>query len=172
MEWTIKRNESNKKWYFFVSGVEDVKNKEDCVFPDYEEIMEQARKNGLSTEDLINARQFERYFDKIRFGKTLPLPLELELDPSFDTRLIIESDKTKATLYIRKAKNEPHNIDKKLITTMLNNSGIANIDFKVLDEKINAFIEASDREIELLIAEGRLPGRGKDRSLIPHITKL
>ena len=172
MEWTIKRNESNKKWYFFVSGVEDVKNKKDCVFPDYEEIMEQARKNGLSTEDLINARQFERYFDKIRFGKTLPLPLELELDPSFDTRLIIESDKTKATLYIRKAKNEPHNIDKKLITTMLNNSGIANIDFKVLDEKINAFIEASDREIELLIAEGRLPGRGKDRSLIPHITKL
>lgn len=169
MEWTIKRNESNKKWYFSVS---DVENKEDCVFPDYEEIMEQARKNGLSTEDLINARQFERYFDKIRFGKTLPLPLEIELDPSFDTRLIIESDKTKATLYIRKAKNEPRAIDKKLITTMLNNSGIANIDFKALEEKINAFIESSDREIELVIAEGVLPGRGKDRSLIPHITKL
>lgn len=169
MEWTIKRNESNKKWYFSVS---DVESKEDCVFPDYEEIMEQARRNGLSTEDLINARQFERYFDKIRYGKTLPLPLEIELDPSFDARLIIESDKTKATLYIRKAKGEPLPIDRKLITAMLNNSGIKDIDFKTLDEKINVFIGASDREIELLIAEGTLPGRGKDRSLIPHITKL
>ena len=55
---------------------------------------------------------------------------------------------------------------------MLNNSQIANIDFKTLDEKINAFVEASDREIELVIAEGTLPGRGKDRSLISHITKL
>ena len=172
MEWTIKQNESNKKWYFFVSGVENIENKEDCVFPEYEEIMEQARKNGLSTEDLINAQQFERYFDKIRFGKTLPLPLEIELDPSFDTRLIIESDKTKATLYIRKAKNESSTIDRKLITTMLNNSGIVNIDFKALEEKINAFIEAPEREIELVIAEGTLPGRGKDRSLISHITKL
>ena len=169
MKWTIKQNEKNKKWYFSVSGVD---NKENCVFPAYEEIVEQAKKEGVSTENLINAQQFERYFDKIVYGTTVPLPLEIELDPSFDTRLIIDPDKTKATLYIRKAKDEPHNIDKKLITTMLNNSQIANIDFKVLDQKIDAFIEAPDREIELVIAEGTLPGRGKDRSLIPHITKL
>lgn len=169
MKWTIKRNANNQKWYFSVS---DVENKENCVFPGYEDIMEQARRNGLSTEDLINARQFERYFDKIRYGKTLPLPLEIELDPSFDARLIIEPDKTKATLYIRKAKDEPGSIDKKLITAMLNNSHIKDIDFKALDEKINIFIDAPDREIELVVAEGILPGRGKDRSLISHITKL
>ena len=169
MKWMIKQNERNKKWYFSVS---DVENKENCVFPGYEEIMEQARKNGLSTENLINAQQFERYFDKILYGKTLPLPLEIELDPSFDARLIIDPDKTTAILYIRKAKAEPHTIDKKLITTMLNNSRIVHIDFKVLDEKINAFLEAPDREIELIIAEGTLPGRGKDRTLISHITKL
>jgi len=170
MKWTIKQNTGNKKWYFSVSDVDN--NKENCVFPGYEEIMEQARKNGLSTENLINAQQFERYFDKIRYGKTLPLPLEIELDPSFDTRLIIESDKTKATLYIRKAKNEPRSIDKKLITTMLNNSGIKDLNFATVDEKITAFIAAPDREIDLVIAEGTLPGRGKDRSLIPHITKM
>lgn len=169
MNWTIKQNANNQKWYFSVS---DVESKEDCVFPDYEEIMEQARRNGLSTENLINARQFERYFDKIRYGKTLPLPLEIELDPSFDARLIIESDKTKATLYIRKAKGEPLPIDRKLITAMLNNSGIKDIDFTALGEKINAFTDAPDREIELVIAEGVLPGRGKNRSLVPHITKL
>ena len=169
MNWTIKQNANNQKWYFSVS---DVESKEDCVFPDYEEIMEQARRNGLSTENLINARQFERYFDKIRYGKTLPLPLEIELDPSFDARLIIESDKTKATLYIRKAKGESLPIDRKLITTMLNNSGIKDIDFTALGEKINAFTDAPDREIELVIAEGVLPGRGKNRSLVPHITKL
>ena len=144
MKWTIKQNEKNKKWYFSVSGVD---NKENCVFPAYEEIVEQAKKEGVSTENLINAQQFERYFDKIVYGTTVPLPLEIELDPSFDTRLIIDPNKTKATLYIRKAKDEPHNIDKKLITTMLNNSQIANIDFKVLDQKIDAFIEAPDREI-------------------------
>ena len=170
MKWTIKQNTGNKKWYFSVSDVD--KNKENCVFPGYEDIMEQARRNGLSTENLINAQQFERYFDKIRYGKTLPLPLEIELESSFDTRLIIEPDKTKATLYIRKAKDEPRTIDKKLITTMLNNSGIKDLNFATVDEQINAFIETSDREIELIIAEGTLPGRGKDRSLIPHITKM
>ena len=169
MKWTIKQNAGNKKWYFSVS---DVENAENCVFPSYEEIAAQAQKQGLPAENLINARQFERYFDKVLYGKTLPLPLEIELDSSFDTRLIIESDKTKATLYIRKAKDTPRNIDKKLITTMLNNSGIKNLDFKALDEKINDFIESPEREIELVIAEGTLPGRGKDRALIPHITKL
>ena len=134
--------------------------------------MEQARRSGLSTENLINEQQFERYFDKIRYGKTLPLPLEIELDSSFDARLIIESDKTKATLYIRKAKDAPHSIDKKLIITMLNNSGIKDIDFTAFDEAIAAFIEASDREVEFIIAEGTLPSRGKDRTLIPHIIKL
>ena len=83
MKWMIKQNERNKKWYFSVS---DVENKENCVFPGYEEIMEQARKNGLSTENLINAQQFEHYFDKILYGKTMPLPLEIELDPSFASK--------------------------------------------------------------------------------------
>ena len=169
MKWTIKQNENNNKWYFSVS---DLQSKADCVFPDYEDIMELARKNGLSTENLINARQFARYFDKIVYGKPLPLPLEIELDPSFDSRLIIDSDKTKATLYIRKPQQDPHSIDKRLINTMLNNSGIQNIDYKTLEEKVNAFLEAPDREFEFVIAEGRLPGRGKDRTLIPHITKL
>ena len=169
MEWTIKQNEKNKKWYFSVSGVE---NKKSCVFPRYEEIVAQAQKSGLSVENMINARQFERYFEKVTEGKTMPLPLEIELDPSFDTRLIIDADKTKAALYIRKAKEEPHHIDKKLITAMLNNSQIVQIDFAALDEKINAFIESTDRETEFVIAEGTLPGRGKDRTLIPHITKL
>ena len=169
MKWTIKQNKKNKKWYFSVS---DVDNKENCVFPDYDEIVAQAKKEGIPAENLINARQFERYFDKVLYGNTLPIPLEIELEPSFDTRLIIDPNKTKATLYIRKAKDQPRNIDRKLITTMLNNSQIANIDFKALDEKINAFIDSPDREVELVIAEGTLPGRGKDRSLIPHITKL
>ena len=169
MKWTIKQNVGNQKWYFFVS---DVENKETCVFPSYEEIAAQAQKEGIPADTLINAQQFEHYFDKIRYGKTLPLPLEIELDPSFDARLIIEPDKTKATLYIRKAKDEPLPIDRKLITTMLNNSGIKNIDFKALSEKINTFTDAPEREIELVIAEGVLPGRGKDRSLIPHITKM
>ena len=124
MKWTIKQNENNNKWYFSVS---DLQSKADCVFPDYEDIMELARKNGLSTENLINARQFARYFDKIVYGKPLPLPLEIELDPSFDSRLIIDSDKTKATLYIRKPQQDPHSIDKRLINTMLNNSGIQNV---------------------------------------------
>jgi hypothetical protein len=168
MNWTIKRNDHNKKWYFSVSDVDSV----DCVFPQYEEMKARAVKEGVSPENLINAQQFERYLDKIVYGKTLPIPLEIELDSSFDARLIIESDKTKAMLYIRKAKDAPHSIDKKLITNMLNNSGIENIDFKSLDEKITAFSAAPEREIELVIAEGVLPRRGKNRTLIPHITKL
>ncbi|MGP1432376.1 MAG: FapA family protein [Treponema sp.] len=168
MNWTIKQNDHNKKWYFSVSGVESA----DCVFPQYEEMKARAVQAGVPAENLINARQFERYLDKIVYGKTLPIPLEIELDPSFDARLIIESDKTKAVLYIRKAKDAPHSVDKKLITNMLNNSGIENIDFKSLDEKITAFSAAAEREIELVVAEGILPQRGKNRTLIPHITKL
>ena len=81
MKWTIKQNKKNKKWYFSVS---DVDNKENCVFPDYDEIVAQAKKEGIPAENLINARQFERYFDKVLYGNTLPIPLEIELDPSFD----------------------------------------------------------------------------------------
>ena len=169
MNWTIKRNENNKKWYFSVS---DLENK-DFVLPNYDEIKAQAEKEGVSAENLINERQFERYFDKIVYGKALPLPLEIELDPAFDARLIIEADKTKASLYIRKAKDSSGGgIDKRLITTMLNNSGIKNIDFKALEQHINAFIGVPERETEITVAEGVLPGRGENRTLIPHITKL
>lgn len=169
MNWTIKRNENNKKWYFSVS---DLENK-DFVLPNYDEIKAQAEKEGVSAENLINERQFERYFDKIVYGKALPLPLEIELDPAFDARLIIEADKTKASLYIRKAKDSSGGgIDKRLITTMLNNSGIKNIDFKALEQHINAFIGVPERETEITVAEGVLPGRGKNRTLIPHITEL
>jgi len=168
MKWTIKRNENNKKWYFSVSDVTSA----DDTFPEYAEIRTEAEKEGLPAGDIINAQQFERYFDKIIFGKALPLPLEIELAPSFDARLIIEQNKTKAVLYIRKAKNETPSIDKRLINTMLNNSGIKKIDFKELEEKIAAFTGASEREIEIVIAEGVLPGRGKNRTLISHTTEL
>jgi len=168
MNWTIKRNESNNKWYFSISSVEN----ENCTFPKYEEITAQAVKAGLQAENLISAKQFERYFDKVSYGKTLPLPLEIELAPSFDARLVVEPNKIKASLYIRKAKDAPQAIDKKMITNMLNNSGIKNIDFKTLDGAINAFIEAPDRETEITVAEGVLPQRGKNRTLISHITKL
>lgn len=169
MKWTIKRNPSNQKWYFSVS---EIGNKADCVFPGYGEIKTCAQQEGIPLEDLIGEQQFQYYFDKIIYNKTLPLPLEIELEPSFDARLIIEQDKTKATLYIRKAKDDPQNIDRKLITTLLHNSGIANIDTKALDEKINAFIAAKTREREIVIAEGILPERGADRTLISHITTL
>ncbi|MEL3906505.1 MAG: FapA family protein [Treponema sp.] len=168
MKWTIKRNGNNKKWYFFVDDV----GSEHHVCPSYEEIVAEALKQGLPKEDLINAKQFERYFEKIAYGKTLPLPLEIELDPSFDTRLIIEPDKTKAELYIRKGKNKPQEIDKKLITNMLNNSGIKSINFKALQEAITAFAESSDRETEIVVSEGILPERGANRTLIPHIAQL
>lgn len=168
MDWTIKQNDNNKKWYFSVSGVDS----KDGALPQYEEMKTRAVQAGVPVENLINAQQFKRYLDKIVYGKTLPVPLEIELDPAFDARLIIESDKTKAALYIRKAKDALHSVDKKLITNMLSNSRIEKIDFKALDEKITAFSAASEREIELVVAEGVLPGRGKSRSLIPHISKL
>lgn len=76
MNWTIKRNDHNKKWYFSVSDVDRV----DCVFPQYEEMKARAVQEGISPENLINAQQFERYLDKIVYGKTLPIPLEIELD--------------------------------------------------------------------------------------------
>lgn len=169
MKWTIKQNTNNKRWYFSIS---ELGNQTDCVFPGYGEIKTRAQEERIPLENLIGERQFLSYLDKIRYSKTLSLPLEIELDPSFDARLIIEPDKTKATLYIRKAQEDSQNIDKKLINALLHNSGIANIDSKVLDEKINTFIAAKEREIEIVIAEGLLPKRGTDRTLVPHITKL
>lgn len=150
----------------------EVGNKEKCIFPGYGEIKTLAQQKGIPLEDLIDEKQFQRYFDKLIYSERLPLPLEIELEPSFDARLIIELDKTKATLYIRKAKDTPESIDRKLISTLLHNSRIIDIDFKALDQKINAFAAAKKREIEILIAEGILPERGSDRTLISHITPL
>lgn len=168
MKWAIKQNEHNKKWYFFITDIES----ETGTVPTYAEISAAALEKGIPSENLISARQIERYFDKLADAKIIPLPLELELDPSFDSRLIIAPNKAKAELYIRKAKDNSQPVDKRLIVNMLNNSGIQNIDFKSLQEKINAFITAPDREIEILIAEGTLPSRGKNRTLVSHVTKL
>lgn len=166
MNWTIKRNDNNQKWYFSIIAVNNTE------FPEYAEIVRQAEEKGIPKTELIGEKHFERYFDKVRYGKTLPLPLEIELEPSFDARLIIAPDKTRADLYIRKAKDASVELDRKVITNMLNNSTIKDINFKQLQEAITAFEQTGDREIEIPVSEGVPPQRGKNRSLVPHITKL
>ncbi|MGP1576907.1 MAG: FapA family protein [Treponema sp.] len=166
MKWTIKQNENNQKWYFSIIAADNT------AFPEYDDIVQQAVEKGIPQAELIGKKHFEQYFDKVRYGKTLPLPLEIELDPSFDARLIISPDKTRAELYIRKAKDTAVEIDKKMITNMLNNSAIKDIDYKQIQEDLAAFEQTGERETEILISEGILPKRGKNRSLVPHITKL
>ncbi len=164
MKWSITQNEQNGKWYFSID------DKEDTLAPDYNRFFEQALTSGIEKADIISEKQFESYIEKILYENAPPL--EIELSPTFDAKIITSSGNRRAELYIRKAKDQNEPINKNLITTMINNSEIHNIDTQELNKKLDEFLTRESRETTILLAEAVPPKRGADRTLIEHVTKL
>ena len=164
MTWDIKQNDD--KWYITFTDSADAP-------ADYADLRNAAARNGIAPEDIISRKIFEDYIEKSQADGTSLAPLELVLDPSFYTRIVIAPDNTRADLYIRKAKSADRAIDKRIINQALEKEHELRMrERKEIEAQIDLFVQSNDREIFIPIAEAVLPQRGADRILIAHTAPL
>jgi len=103
-------------------------------------------------------------------GEEYSFPIVIE--PTFDVRLIVATDDSSASLYVRKAADRKHEIDLKLISNVINNSHLKGLDPAQIRAKLLEFRDSAAMELEFPIAEGTPPGRGPDRELEANVEWL
>ncbi|WP_253678858.1 flagellar assembly protein A [Treponema sp. OMZ 788] len=164
--WTLKKNNSGK-WFLTFGSLLDTKN---C--PSADAIYLEAKRNGIKSASLVSKKTIEDYLKKHTGSGIEPVPLALELDPNFDARITANTDKTEAYLYVRKAADSANEVDMSTISRLLQRSNIANIDNAKVKEGLSNFINSSEMEFSMLIAEGAPPKRGPDKKLITHFEQI
>ncbi len=159
--WELEENPKNRRWYLAIpEGLEAE------AYPSIETIRARASARGIDQNILLAEENLDKSLKKALAmpGEEFTFPIAIE--PTFDVRLIVSQDKTKASLYIRKASDRHHTMDMKLISTVINNGRIKGLDPKKISDTINAFRASQAMELcDFTIAEGVPPGRGKDRQL-------
>lgn len=166
--WGIEKNSKNNRWYLEIGANLPREN-----YPSLDAVKERASKIGIESRLLISDERLEKNLEKsvAIAGEEFSFPLVIE--PTFDVRLNINADKTRATLYIRKASDKDTQLDLKLISAVINNSRLKGMDTEQIKAAIMQFKNSPDMELpELPLAEGTPPGRGKDRQLVPSVQWL
>jgi uncharacterized protein (DUF342 family) len=167
-DWALEENPKNKRWYLSIpEGLAEE------GYPSVEDIKFRASEKGIDPNKLCSDATLEKNLAKARalLGEEFSFPVVIE--PTFDVRLTVSQDKTKATLYIRKASDRRDYVDLRLVSAAINNSQVKGIDVERLKEKINAFSRSPVMELEdYVLAEGKPSGRGKDRALICKVEWL
>lgn len=161
LTWELEENPKNRRWYLAIPEGLEID-----AYPSIEAVRERAASQGIDPNILLGEAALEKSLGKARAmpGEEFTFPIALE--PTFDVRLIISPDKTKASLYIRKASDRHHTMDMKLISTVINNGRLKGLDPQKIRETINEFRDSQAMELmDFVIAEGVPPGRGKDRTL-------
>ncbi len=166
--WDIKFNPDRKRWYLEVSRAQDPES-----YPDYETLAADCAQKGIESTLLVKKDQILKRLEQ---GPTLgedSFSFPVTIDPAFDVRIIISPDKTKAELYIRKETGKPHDLDLKLISTVINKSKLQGMDAEAIRKGIFDFKSGDIMETDgFTIATGTPPGRGPDRTLTPGIEWL
>lgn len=165
--WSIKQKESTGRW---VLSFSDMLSQNDL--PSIDDIYSECEANGLSRNSLVREEVIKNYLNKNANTGEKPMSLELELDPNFDARIIVNSDKTEAKLYIRKEVSLTKPLDMQIISRVLQRSNIAKLDIPAIKQKIKDFTESSDREFIEIIATGIQPKRGADKKLIAKFEQI
>jgi uncharacterized protein (DUF342 family) len=163
-KWEIFNNQKNKRWYIQIPAGLELD-----AYPSIADLRSAAAEKSINQYTMLSDVLLQKNFDKAieAVGEEFSFPIVL--DPSFDVRLLIAPDKTKAHLYIRKAADAANPIDTKLISNLLNNSHLKGMDAAKLNTLINDFRKSPAMELnDLLIAEGTSPGRGPNRELLPQ----
>jgi len=163
--WSIEHNDDVNKWYLiFSSNIEEK--------PDVEDIYLEIKKKGIDIRTVISKQKIQDYIEEESKLPTVPAPLLLQLDPSFDVRVIVSNDKLSAKLYVRKAFDISQSLPMNIILRSLQNSKIKDLNMADINSVLAQFDSSSNMELEMLIKTGVAPKRGKDRTLIPHFTPL
>ncbi len=161
-DWTLDENPKSKRWFLTVpQGLAE----ED--YPSVDGIKARAAQRGIDVQTLCSDATLSKSIQKALAipGEEFSFPIVIE--PTFDVRLSVSQDKTRASLYIRKASDRRDYVDLKLVSTAINNSKVKGIDAELLKSTIGAFTKSGALELEdLLLAEGKPAGRGKDRELV------
>lgn len=166
--WIIEKNTAKNRWYLEIGPDLPLEN-----YPTVDSIKEKTSALGIESRILISDERLERNLEKARAipGEEFSFPLVIE--PTFDVRLNINADKTRATLYIRKASTPDNQLDLKLVSAAINNSRVKGMDPERIKKDIIAFRDSPEMELqELLLAEGVPPGRGSNRKLVPALKWL
>lgn len=164
--WSIEHNDDINKWYLtFSSSIDEAK-------PNVEDIYLEIRRKGIDTRTVISKQKIQDYINEESKMPNVPAPLLLQLDPSFDVRVIISNDRLSAKLYVRKAFDISQSLPMNIILRSLQNSKIKDLNMADINATLAQFGSSSNMELEMTIKTGTAPKRGKDRTLIPHFTPL
>lgn len=164
-DWTLEENPKNKRWYLSIPEGLAEEN-----YPSVDDVKFRAAERGIDQYRLCSDATLEKNLVKARAvpGEEFSFPIVIE--PTFDVRLTVSQDKTRATLYLRKASDRRDYVDLRLVSAAINNSRVKGIDVERLKEKILSFSKSPIMELEdYLLAEGKPAGRGKDRALIDKV---
>lgn len=163
--WHLEKNERTQRLYLNIpAGLTEEQ------YPAYEDILAAAKAHALDERYLLRKDILEHSLQKALslIGDEYALPVEIE--QGFDARLIISPDKIRANLYIRKSRDAHNPLDMKLISTVLTNSHLKNLDTERIKKDILAFRDSPAMELaDYLLCEGVAPGRGPDRETIPDL---
>jgi len=166
--WDIIFNPDRRRWYIEVSQAQNPDS-----YPDMETLMEACAQKGIESNLLVKTDQIRK---RLAQGPTLDedrFSFPITIDPALDARIILSPDKTSAELYLRKETGKPHDLDLKLISTIINRSKLQGMDAEAIRKGIFDFKSGDSMETDgFIIATGSPPKRGPDRTLTPAIEWL
>ncbi len=166
--WDLTQNQKNRRWFLEIREGIAAES-----YPSAEALREAAIQRGIDPMALVSGENLEKNLAKAIAVAGEEFSFPITIDPTFDARIIISPDKTKATLYIRKAADRRNEVDLKLVSAAINNARIKGIDPIKTKNAILAFASSNAMELaDFTLAEGTPAKRGKNRELIAKVEWL
>ncbi|MCL2833504.1 MAG: FapA family protein [Treponema sp.] len=134
--------------------------------PDASAIIAEAASGGIPQTALITAQELDTEIEhSIKNHISLEsFPLMAAGDAA--AGVIINKEKTRAVLHLRKGTAGRSVLEMKAISRALKESGVHIADFEKLKADIHTFMTGKDLELnDYVLAEGKLPSRGGDREV-------
>lgn len=163
--WSIQQK--NDRWYVVFTHSPRA---DDC--PNTEELFAAAGALGMPEKNRISTREAEARLKAITSDDLPDTSFLLDLDDTFEARVIVSDDNMQAHLYVRKAASQEQTLNVKLILGLLQRQTLHDVPVPEIQKALVKFAKSPQRELYTLVSEGSFPTRGNDRRLIPHTTPL
>ena len=136
------------------------------TLPSGEEILAAAAAQGAAAEGMVSAAELDRM---IAAAAEAHEPIEafaLLHTQEAEARVIINPEKTRAALFLRKGVAGSLPLEMKAISLAIKNSGVKGFDTENLKNTIRAFMSGKDLVLsDYILVEGQPSTRGKDREI-------
>jgi len=141
--------------------------------PTGEQILSEAVTRGAGKESLIGAKELDKAIgEAIKTGEAIEAFSLFNMQEA-EARVDINSDKTRAVLYLRKGVAGAQPLEMKAISEAVKESGVHGFDSEHLKTAIHEFMESSEIVLpEYVLAEGASSTRGEDRKVSVSVKAL